>query len=124
MFGGPADAHPEAKIWKYADLKVKRPVKISVKKWYGDAHHWYVMIEEDDDELWVPPSKDHPEGMWWRPSSWYRRGQKFDQRFKSEKAAHRFVDLVVKDFFSSKSHEFLKVTGLAETSRYTFREGD
>ena len=84
--------------------KRRRKVRLRFSRFYGEAHHLYASLKEEDNPFWRPrsgrecPSRhschDDAEG----------RGKKLEKKFRTEVAAKNWVKAMVRKHFPKKTH--------------------
>lgn len=111
--------------WKWPrwfdDKRRKRKIEITIEKYYGNYHHWYVELEEEENPFWLPPDKKNKSGTWVHDSK--ARGRNFSERFNTKEGAETYVDLIMRDHFPNHRPVIKDMCLTTKTWHYC-REGD
>lgn len=110
----------------------KRPVVVSIMKFYGIGQHLHVSIREDDNPIWnVDPNhwaqRLEKGGLW--HEAWddeMLRGLAFDESFVKRRDALAWVKSIAKKHFSTKTHRLVWNPHRSTVRRpqWIYREGD
>jgi len=125
-YGGNIAELPKPRRRRYGTRKrEKRPVKVSVHKYYGLGQHYWVSLHEDDNPIW-----DKKEKGWrfcWDDNE--GKGRIFSEPFLSMLSAQLWIEEMVKTEFPKKHFELnTNLNGLTEEDEKvwfgTYKEGD
>ncbi len=114
--GGHLEDIPKPHVRKFPGPK-KRTVKVILGQWYGQAHHVYATLKEEDNPIW-----DSKESGW--RMAWDDRegeGRIFRQHFDDFASARVWIDKTTKKEFPKATHELVDEM---TDKRWHYKEGD
>jgi len=106
--------------------KLKRPVRVSARKYYGLGQHYWVSLHEEDNPIW--DAKEKGWRLCWDDAE--GRGRIFSKSFLSMTSAQLWIEKLVRKEFPNKHFKLDKpdLNGLSDDDEKIwfghYKEGD
>lgn len=116
---------PSSWLWpRWFDNKRKRrKVFVQIEELYGDWHHWYATVKEEQNPFWFP-GDDRYDPCWVKDDR--AQGDRFMEKFNTENGARAYANVIIRDHFPNHRpvrYEDKYTRQRARTWHYA-REGD
>ncbi len=105
----------------------KRPLRVSVQKYWNVGQHFYANVCETDNYVW-----DSKENVWKRPWDSNNRhpdypwlgGRSFSDRFDTATEAKNYVNKILAENFSPDTHQITDATGYGKLTDFKWDWAD
>lgn len=116
QFGGHRADFPKVVQREFPASRKRRKVTLTISIFFGIGRHYYVDLTEEDNPLWDPNQK-----CWVKPwDDVEAKGQRFSERFASERAAERWARRIIAKHFPR--HRIVRSGG--RDNRWHYKDGD